>query len=155
MASTTPVDIPPAPPAPRQRPKSAGRAGDKVFLGLSRGSGILLLVIMASIAVFLSYRAALALADNEGNFFTTFDWNPAGDPPVFGIAVLLFGTVISSIIAMAIAVPIAVGIALFISHYAPRGSPRPSRTSSTCWPRYRASSTASGARSSSCRTWRA
>ncbi|NEE33753.1 phosphate ABC transporter permease subunit PstC, partial [Streptomyces sp. SID7982] len=51
---------------------------------------------------------------------TTFDWNPAGDPPVFGIAVLLFGTVVSSIIAMLIAVPIAVGIALFISHYAPR-----------------------------------
>ncbi|MBH0241973.1 phosphate ABC transporter permease subunit PstC, partial [Streptomyces cavourensis] len=31
-----------------------------MFVGLSRGSGILLLVIMASIAVFLSYRAAIA-----------------------------------------------------------------------------------------------
>ncbi|MCZ9344360.1 phosphate ABC transporter permease subunit PstC, partial [Streptomyces sp. TRM76130] len=41
-------------------------------------------------------------------------------PPQFGIAVLAFGTVVSSIIAMAIAVPIAVGIALFITHYAPR-----------------------------------
>ena len=93
MASTTPLDVPPAPPETRSRPKSTGRAGDKVFLGLSRGSGILLLVIMASIAVFLSYRAYLALSVNEGNFFSTFDWNPAGDPPVFGIAVLLFGTV--------------------------------------------------------------
>lgn len=98
----------------------SGRVGDKVFLGLSRGSGILLLVIMASIAVFLTYRASLAVSENEGNFFTTFDWNPVGDPPVFGIAVLLFGTIVSSIIAMAIAVPVAVGIALFISHYAPR-----------------------------------
>jgi phosphate transport system permease protein len=120
MASTTQTEIPPAPPGRRARPKATGRAGDTIFLGLSRGSGILLLVLMASIAVFLSYRAAIAISGDEGNFLTTFDWNPAGDPPVFGIAVLLFGTVVSSIIAMVIAVPIAVGIALFISHYAPR-----------------------------------
>ncbi|CAM5347591.1 phosphate ABC transporter permease subunit PstC [Streptomyces californicus] len=120
MASTTPTDTPPAPPVDRPTPRSTGRMGDKVFLGLSRGSGILLLVIMASIAVFLTYRSVIAISKNEGNFLTTFDWNPAGDPPVFGIAVLLFGTVVSSIIAMVIAVPIAVGIALFISHYAPR-----------------------------------
>ncbi|AVZ73873.1 phosphate ABC transporter permease subunit PstC [Streptomyces lunaelactis] len=123
MASTTPIDAPPptpAPPVTKRSGTSTGRAGDKVFLGLSRGSGILLLVIMASIAVFLTYRATLAISKDEGNFLTTFDWNPAGNPPVFGIAVLLFGTVVSSIIAMAIAVPIAVGIALFISHYAPR-----------------------------------
>ncbi|WP_392671843.1 phosphate ABC transporter permease subunit PstC [Streptomyces sp. LN785] len=122
MASTTPIDMPPAPPVQRKRarPKAVGRAGDKIFLGLSRGSGILLLVIMASIAVFLAYRATLAVSKDQGNFFTTLDWNPVGDKPVFGIAVLLFGTVVSSIIAMVIAVPIAVGIALFISHYAPR-----------------------------------
>ncbi|MEU2668067.1 phosphate ABC transporter permease subunit PstC [Streptomyces sp. NPDC007164] len=121
MASTTPIDSPPAPPAARKRAGTkTGRAGDKIFLGLSRGSGILLLVIMASIAVFLTYRASLAISKDEGNFFTTLDWNPAGTPPEFGIAVLLFGTVVSSIIAMAIAVPVAVGIALFISHYAPR-----------------------------------
>lgn len=155
MASTTPLDIPPAPPATRGRPKSTGRAGDKIFLGLSRGSGILLLVIMASIAVFLSYRSVIAISQDEGNFLTTFDWNPAGDPPVFGIAVLLFGTVVSSIIAMVIAVPVAVGIALFISHYAPRKLAAPSPTWSTCSPRCPASSTASGVPSSSSRTWRA
>ncbi|MGI5398062.1 phosphate ABC transporter permease subunit PstC [Streptomyces sp. CA-135486] len=122
MASTTSIDSPPPAPAPPSARKSTstGRAGDKVFIGLSRGSGILLLVIMASIAAFLTYRATIAISKDQGNFLTTFDWNPAGNPPVFGIAVLLFGTVISSIIAMVIAVPIAVGIALFISHYAPR-----------------------------------
>ncbi|MEU4349431.1 phosphate ABC transporter permease subunit PstC [Streptomyces sp. NPDC023838] len=121
MASiTTNTPPPPAAPAPAPRHRSTGRAGDKVFLGLSRGSGILLLVLMASIAVFLSVRAGIAISKDEGNFLTTFDWDPAAQKPVFGIAVLLFGTVVSSIIAMAIAVPIAVGIALFISHYAPR-----------------------------------
>ncbi|RDG38773.1 phosphate ABC transporter permease subunit PstC [Streptomyces corynorhini] len=123
MASTTPIDTPPASPVPPAGPSSSsstGRAGDKIFSGLSRGSGILLLVVMASIAGFLTYRAAIAISKDQGNFFTTFDWSPSANPPVFGIAVLLFGTIVSSIIAMVIAVPIAVGIALFLSHYAPR-----------------------------------
>ncbi|MFF2377610.1 phosphate ABC transporter permease subunit PstC [Streptomyces xiamenensis] len=103
--------------APR---KNTVRLGDRVFSNLSKGSGIALLVIMAAIAVFLTIRAAVAISNNEGNFLTTFQWNANDSPPVFGIAVLLFGTVVSSVIAMALAVPVAIGIALFISHYAPR-----------------------------------
>ncbi|WP_267242778.1 phosphate ABC transporter permease subunit PstC [Streptomyces sp. PR69] len=122
MATTAHTEVPPpkGPAIETSKARNKVRPGDRVFLGLSRGSGITLLVIMAAIAAFLTYRAALAISKNEGNFFTTFDWNPAGDPPVFGIAVLAFGTIVSSIIAMVIAVPVAVGIALFISHYAPR-----------------------------------
>lgn len=104
--------------------RGATRPGDRIFLALSRGSGITLLLIMAAVAAFLAYRASIALADNEGNFLTTFEWDPAGSlhdgKPYFGIAVLVFGTIVSSIIALAIAVPVAIGIALFISHYAPR-----------------------------------
>ncbi|MGH4029421.1 phosphate ABC transporter permease subunit PstC [Actinomycetota bacterium Odt1-20B] len=118
-----------APPTPADRPtptetqraaRGATRPGDRIFLGLSRGSGILLLLIMAAIAVFLTYRASLVLSKNEGNFLTTFEWNATATPPVFGIAVLAFGTIVSSVIAMAIAVPVAVGIALFLTHYAPK-----------------------------------
>ncbi|MGW0736731.1 phosphate ABC transporter permease subunit PstC [Streptomyces sp. NPDC002851] len=113
---------PPSAPEPAALKGSTGatRPGDKIFLGLSRGSGIALLAIMAAIAAFLTYRAVLALQDNTGNFLTTFEWDATAIPPKFGIAVLAFGTIVSSIIALAIAVPIAVGIALFISHYAPR-----------------------------------
>ncbi|MDO0927055.1 phosphate ABC transporter permease subunit PstC [Streptomyces sp. TG1A-8] len=124
--STQTTDAPP-PPAPRPAPagqkrnaRGATRPGDRIFLGLSRGSGILLLVIMAAIAVFLAYRASLAIGRDHGNFLTTFEWNTNVDPPVFGIAVLAFGTVVSSVVAMVVAVPIAVAIALFITHYAPR-----------------------------------
>ncbi len=126
MDITTQTSASPPPPAPlspaeqKRAARAATRPGDRIFLGLSRGSGIFLLVIMAAIAVFLTWRAVLALSENEGNFFTTFEWNPTGNPPVFGIAVLAFGTIVSSIIAMAIAVPVAVGIALFLTHYAPR-----------------------------------
>ena len=114
MATTTP-DI-----QRSRRTKSASRPGDRVFSGLSRGSGITLLVIMAAIAVFLTYRAVLAISEDSTNFFTTFEWNTQLIPPRFGIAVLVFGTIVSSIIAMAIAVPVAVAIALFLTHYAPR-----------------------------------
>ncbi|MFI0963797.1 phosphate ABC transporter permease subunit PstC [Streptomyces sp. NPDC021080] len=121
--STQSTEAPPPTPRSASRKRAARgatRPGDRVFLALSRGSGILLLVIMAAIAVFLTYRASLALSKNHGNFLTTFEWNTGFTPPVFGIAVLAFGTVVSAIIAMALAVPVAVGIALFITHYAPR-----------------------------------
>ncbi|MCX4738230.1 phosphate ABC transporter permease subunit PstC [Streptomyces antibioticus] len=115
------TNIPPAPTAEQKRAaRGATRPGDRIFLGLSRGSGILLLAIMAAIAVFLTYRAYLAISEDDANFLTTFEWNTGLVPPKFGIAVLAFGTVVSSVIAMVIAVPIAVAIALFITHYAPR-----------------------------------
>jgi hypothetical protein len=47
---------------PPSRQPAATRLGDRVFLGLSRGSGILLLVIMAAIAVFLTVRAIHAIS---------------------------------------------------------------------------------------------
>lgn len=126
MNSTLSTAEPPPPPPPEPEPAPSAvsgrsvRPGDRVFLGLSRGSGIALLVIMAAIAAFLTYRSVIAISGDRANFFTTFEWNAAGPEPRFGIAVLAFGTVVSSVIAMVIAVPVAVGIALFISHYAPR-----------------------------------
>ncbi len=112
----------PSPAEQKRVARGATRPGDRIFLGLSRGSGILLLVIMAAIAVFLTYRASLAISKDHANFLTTFEWNTNLVPPKFGIAVLAFGTVVSSIIAMVIAVPIAVAIALFTTHYAPASS---------------------------------
>jgi phosphate transport system permease protein len=125
MDTTQITDTPPPTPQPteterKRAARGATRPGDRVFLALTRGSGIFLLVIMAAIAVFLTWRAALAISDDDGNFLTTFEWNTSAQPPVFGIAVLAYGTIVSSIIAMAIAVPIAVAIALFLTHYAPR-----------------------------------
>ncbi|MFE7188687.1 phosphate ABC transporter permease subunit PstC [Kitasatospora sp. NPDC057541] len=120
MTSSTPA----APRGRERRPRDS-RLGDKIFMNLSRGSGILLLVVMAAIAGFLTWRSVIALSKNEGNFLTTFEWTPDAPQPVFGIAVLAFGTIVSALIAMLIAVPVAIGIALFISHYAPRRIAQP------------------------------
>ncbi|MEW2318269.1 phosphate ABC transporter permease subunit PstC [Streptomyces bauhiniae] len=124
MDISTTTHVSPSAPRPdadeRRTARGVTRPGDRIFLALSRGSGILLLLIMAAIAVFLTYRACLAISADDGNFLTTFEWNTNTDPPVFGIAVLAFGTVVSSVVAMALALPIAVAIALFLTHYAPR-----------------------------------
>ncbi len=101
------------------------RRGDQIFQGLATGSGAILLVVMALIAIFLAWKAIPAFTGpNNGNIFTTQSWLfPSDDPsdvPTFGVAALFFGTVVSAVIAMAIGVPIAIGIALFISHYAQR-----------------------------------
>ncbi|MFI0350707.1 phosphate ABC transporter permease subunit PstC [Actinomadura sp. 9N407] len=99
---------------------STGRAGDKIFVSAARGSGIIVLAIMAAIAVFLIWKAIPALRDNEASFLTSEAWDPNAAPPRFGIAQLAFGTVVSSLLAMLIATPVAIGIALFISFYSPR-----------------------------------
>ena len=89
-----------------------GHAGDAIFKGISVGSGLLILVILAAVAFFLLSEAMPA--------FTT----PAADLPsgntLLYVVPYLFGTVWSSFLALLIAVPVAVGIALYISHYAPK-----------------------------------
>jgi phosphate transport system permease protein len=99
---------------------SSVRTGDRVFRAVAAGSGGLLLAVMASIAIFLIWKAIPAFTGGAGNIFTTQTWNPQGDPPVFGMAAVFFGTIVSSAIAIVIGVPIAVGVAMFIAQYASR-----------------------------------
>lgn len=98
----------------------AGRIGDRVFRTLAAGSGAIVLVTMAAIAVFLVIRAWPAVTADTGNLLTTQVWRPQSTPPIFGMAAILFGTVVSSLIAVAIGVPVAVGVALAISRYLTR-----------------------------------
>ena len=111
----------PAPDDPHPQIKGAAvRPGDRIFRGMSRGAGILILVTMAAIAAFLIWKAIPSLQANTANFFTTSAWHPDDKPAYFGIAALTFGTVMTAAIAMLLAVPVGIGIALFIAHYASR-----------------------------------
>jgi phosphate transport system permease protein len=97
------------------------RPADKVFFGLSFGSAVLIMVILAAVALFLIIQALPAIVAN-------WQTNPnlhAGPTEAFSsfwayVGPLLFGTLWVSAIALVIGAPIAIGIALFISHYAPR-----------------------------------
>ncbi|MFD7491849.1 phosphate ABC transporter permease subunit PstC [Streptomyces sp. NPDC059832] len=96
---------------------------DRVFRGVARGGGGLVLAVMLLVGGFLLYRAWQALSRAGWSFLTTEAWEP--DAGRFGIAAVLVGTVLIALVAVAVAVPLAVGGALYISEYAP---PRLRRT---------------------------
>ncbi|AFR06058.1 MULTISPECIES: phosphate ABC transporter permease subunit PstC [Nocardiopsis] len=109
--------------SPKAAPPPAGkrRIGDVVFAGLARGSGILILLILAGVAAFLLVQAWPSLMANTSNFLTDQSWDAnSRENPSFGVAALAFGTVLAATIALALATPVAIGIALFIVYYAPR-----------------------------------
>jgi len=112
-------------PAPIATDPSKGakvRLGDKIFRGLSEGSGVLIVVIIAAIGIFLLWRAIPALARNKENFFTYGgNWITTDTSAMhFGILDLLQVTVFVSVFALILAMPVALGIAIFLTHYAPR-----------------------------------
>jgi phosphate transport system permease protein len=118
-AATTP-SVGGGPPVAEDISGASVRRGDRVFRGLSVGASATVLVIMVAIAVFLVYRSVPALRANTVNFFTFQQWLPDENPIQFGIAALLFYTLVTGLLAMIIAVPVALGVALFINFYAPR-----------------------------------
>jgi phosphate transport system permease protein len=105
-----------------------GQLGDRLFGGTARGAGLLVISLVTLIAVFLLSQALPALARDKVNFLTATKWDVDGTPLQFGIANLLWVTLISSAIAMLIAVPLGVGVALFITQYAPTWLSRPAAT---------------------------
>ncbi|MDQ3382884.1 MAG: phosphate ABC transporter permease subunit PstC [Actinomycetota bacterium] len=102
-----------AQPSESAPPRPARRLGDLVFGGISMGSAVLILLILAGVAAFLLVEAFPVLgADPE---------DLSGDGGYFDyVWPLVVGTLICSVIAMVVATPVAVGIALFVSHYAER-----------------------------------
>ncbi len=85
------------------------RVGDRIFKGLSVGSGCAVLLILAGVAIFLIWRSLPAFGAGE-QFDESF---------VSYVAPLLFGTIWAATLALILATLPAIGVALFISHYAP------------------------------------
>lgn len=90
-----------------------GKVGDKVFGGITKAAGILILVTLAGVALFLFREAWPALVASPDEFRD-------GDTFVEFVTPLVFGTLFASAIALVIATPLAVAVALFITHYAPK-----------------------------------
>jgi phosphate transport system permease protein len=99
-----------APPAPE---KPVVQPGDRIFSGMARGAGILILVVLAGVAGFLLVEAVPALVAPSEDI-------PGGAGFVAYVGPLIFGTLLAALIALVIATPLAVAVALFITHYAPR-----------------------------------
>jgi len=89
------------------------RPGDRVFSGLARGAGLLILVALAGVAAFLTVEALPA--------FTAPPEALAGAADLLAyVAPLAFGTLLAALLALLVATPLALGVALVVSHYAPR-----------------------------------
>jgi phosphate transport system permease protein len=101
------------------------RVADRIFFGMASGSGIFVILLVVLVAAFLLKEAIPSIVDDKSNFLTSRDWITDANNLHFGIAGLLWTTVLTSLIGMVIAVPIAIGIALFITNYAPSRAARP------------------------------
>jgi phosphate transport system permease protein len=94
---------------------------DRLYRGTSLLAGSVTLIVIVLIFAFLIARAWPAISDTGfWHFLTSKEWKASADPPSFGVAALLYGTVLVAVIALVIAVPLAIGAALAINEYAPR-----------------------------------
>jgi phosphate transport system permease protein len=98
--------------------RQATDRADVAFAMVLRLAGGVVLLVMATIGVFLLRRGWPALEEAGWSFLTTQAWEP--DSRNFGIAAVLTGTMLIAAVAVTIAVPLATGFALYISEYAPQ-----------------------------------
>ncbi len=103
---TTTIEAEPQPSPPTQR-------GDRIFAGLAKGAGLIILGALAAVFIFLAIEGIPGI-NKAAETYAPLDnfWTYVGR--------LLYGTIFAAVVALVISVPFALGIALFISHYAPR-----------------------------------
>ncbi len=110
-----------ASPAPKRREIVVVRTrGDRIFRRLATGAGGATLAILGLIGLFLLLQAWPALRSQGLAFFTRFEWAPPPKGTEFGIAAILYWTIVIALIALVIAVPVSIAAGLFVTEYAPR-----------------------------------
>jgi phosphate transport system permease protein len=94
---------------------------DRIYRGASAGGGLLTLVLLALIGWFLLQKGLPELRMDCWHFFTGTRWTAVGP---FGIASIMYWTVVIALIGLTLALPVAIAMALFINEYAPPGARR-------------------------------
>lgn len=97
---------------------------DLIFRTVLRAAGIAVLVITASILVFLVLRSLSALQRAGLGFVTNSSFYPELSDH-FGIAALLPDSLLIASIALVFALPVGLACAIYISEYAPQRIKRP------------------------------
>lgn len=105
------------------RKTKSSSVGDAVFAGLSRAAGVFVLVLLGAIIVTLFVGALPAFLQFGLPFIGDANWDPVQS--LYGGAVPIVGTLITSLLALLMAVPIAFGIAFFLTELAPGWLRRP------------------------------
>ncbi len=112
-----------APTAGRTPPRRAAALGDKVFAGVATASGVFVLVLLGAIIVSLLIGGLPSFRAFGLGFLTDADWDPVQH--IYGAAVPIYGTLVTSVLALIVAVPLAFGIAFFLTELAPPWLRRP------------------------------
>ena len=115
-----PSDRRAAPPTRRVR---MGAIADRLFGWAARLAALLTLGLLLGILLSLLAGAWPAIDRYGLGFFTSTTWDPVGES--FGGAVMIYGTIATSLIALLIAVPVSFGIALFLTELSPAWLKRP------------------------------
>jgi phosphate transport system permease protein len=103
--------------------RAFGVSGDGVFRGICTAAGLFVLVLLGSILVSLLIGALPAFRKFGAAFLVNVDWDPVKE--IYGAAVPVYGTIITSILAIILAVPLAFGIAFFLTELCPVWLRRP------------------------------
>jgi phosphate transport system permease protein len=110
--------------APSSSSNRAGsNIGDAVFGFAVRAAGVFVLVLLGSLIVTLFIGGLPAFRAFGLGFVFSTDWDPVQD--VFGAAVPIYGTLVTSVLALIMAVPLAFGIAFYLTELAPMWIRRP------------------------------
>ena len=120
MATITEAPDTSPPPESADQPRVIDKGltpSDKAFRNTTRAIGSFVLVLTASIGLFLGYQAIPTLGRYGFRFFTETQWEPRQD--IVGIAAVLLGTFEVALVALVVGFPLALLTALYISEYAP------------------------------------
>jgi phosphate transport system permease protein len=111
-------------PSPRASArKAAGSLGDRLFAAATAGAGLLVLVLLGAIIISLFIGGLPAFRAFGPHFLVNDDWDPVQQ--IFGAAVPVYGTLITSVLAIIMAVPVAFGTAFYLTELAPQWFRRP------------------------------
>jgi len=99
------------------------QTGDRAFALLTAAAGIFVLILLGAIIVMLFIGGLPAFRAFGFGFLTSTDWDPVEH--IYGAAVPIYGTLVTSVVALVIAVPIAFGIAFYLTELAPNWMRRP------------------------------
>ena len=91
--------------------------GDALFAASARASGVLVLVVLGSLILSLFIGGLPAFRHFGPGFLTSTTWDPVRQ--VFGAAVSVYGTLVTSVLALILAVPVSFGIAFYLTELAP------------------------------------
>lgn len=103
--------------SPEQRDLAASATAhrsDRVFNRIITGAAFTSLIVLAGITIFLGVQTVPVLQDQGLSFLTTTVWETTATPPEYGIAGMLYGSLLIAVIALVIAVPASILLSIFM-----------------------------------------